>query len=45
MFVVLSEPLLEAHPEFAGDLTLQDVAKEMVLNRRIAHIGNLQHDH
>lgn len=32
---------IEPHPAFSGDLTLQDVAADAVLNLRIALIGNL----
>lgn len=33
----------EADPEFAGNLALQDVAEDVVLNGRVGQVGNLQH--
>ena len=41
MCVVSGELFLEAHSEFAGDLALQDVAEDVVLDRRVTEIGNL----
>jgi len=43
--IVVTVADLEARPEFAGDLALENVAEHVVLNRRVGQVGNLQHEH